>query len=462
MSTGEKILSKSEKIKWIFSVALPLTLFSIPTNDILTWDLRNFLIVTLFGIMLFGFELINTLMSSLVLVFGYLILKIAPIGVVMAPWSQDMPWMMLGSFILVNIVQRTNILNRVSYFCILKTGSTYMGIILGMITIGIVIATIIPTASAVVGLCVIACGLCKSLNLGVNKTSAGIMIATMIGFMDAYYFIYSPTYISMLYSAVNQLVPVEPNYITFFRDNAIFVIGIYLKGIIIGFLTKPKEPISGRKYFSEQQQLLGKMTKDEKKIIVVLLAFVIYLFTYQWHGQSMLYGFIIAPLILYLPGFNVGTMEDVKNADYPVVVFIAACMSIGSVAVYIGAGDAFSTLIYPLLENTTKVTFLALIWIIIVILNFLMTPAAEMAAFGVPFAQMCLDLNIGVYPMMYTFFQGCCNLLMPYEAGMWLIAYGFGVMKLKHFIKYMGVKMIFDFAFLLIAGVPYWIFLGIL
>ena len=45
---------------------------------------------------------------------------------------------------------------------------------------------------------------------------------------------------------------------------------------------------------------------------------------------------------------------------------------------------------------------------------------------------------------------------------MWLVAYGFGVFKLKDFAKIMGVKMVFDFVFLMTAGIGYWKLIGLL
>lgn len=455
-------LSRSAKIKWLFSILIPAALLLIPTNDTFTTPMRTFLVITLFGIMLFGFELVDTMIGSFILMFGYIIFNVAPMTDVLAPWTQDIPWMLMGSLILVEIVQRTTLLKRIAYFCAIKTGGSYMGIIFALITIGIIVSVLIPSSTAVIGLFIIAYGLCNALNLGVSLASAGIMIATAMGFMDAYYFVYSPTYIALLYNAVNQVIPVQPDYVTFFLHNAIFVVGLYIKAFIIGKVAKPKEGLNGKEYFIEQRNQLAPLSKDEKKIIIVLLALVIYLFTQQWHGLSMMYGFIVAPIILYLPGINIGTTEDVKKANYSTVVFIAACMSIGNAATYVGIGDAFSSVVYPLLEGTSPTIFLLIIWTIIVIFNFLMTPAAEMAVFGVPFAQICVDMGINVLPMMYTFFQGGSNLLLPYEAAMWLVCYGFGAMKMKHFAQLMGIKMAFDLVFLLVAGIPYWNIIGLL
>lgn len=460
--TAKSKLSKAAKIKWLICAAIPLAIGLFPTNDLFSPSIRSFVVVTLFGILLFGFELVDTMIGALILMFGYVIAQVAPLSIVMQPWTQEIPWMMLNSLLLVAIVQKTTLLKRIAYFCVIKTGGSYMGIIMGLITISIIVAVLVPASTAVIGLLVIAYSLCQALNLGVSKASAGIMLATVMGFMDAYYFIYSPTYISLLYHAVQPVVAVEPNYLTYFTDNAIFVVGLYLKGLILAKITNPKQAINGKAFFVEERRQLAVMTKDEKKILLVLLAFVVYLLTYQFHHLSMLYGFIVAPLILYLPGFQIGTKEDIQTLNYSTVFFITACMSIGSVATYVGIGDAFSTLVYPLLKDADSALFIIIVWLVAVLLNFLMTPAAEMAAFGMPFAQICVDCGINVYPMMYAFFQGSSNLLLPYEAAMWLVAYSFGVTKLKDFICILGVKMVFDFIFLLAAGIPYWLLIGLL
>lgn len=455
-------LTTAAKVKWLITIGFPLLIILLPTNAMLTVSIKNFIAVTLLAILLFAFELVDTLVASLILMFGYIIAQVAPLSTIMQPWTQEIPWIMVSSLLLVNIVRRTALLQRIAYFCAIKTGGSYLGIIMGMITIGVIMSVLVPSNIVVIGLMVIAYSLCVSLDLGISKASAGIMLATTMGLMDAYFFVYSPTYISLLYNAVQAVVPVEPNYIVFFKDNAVFLVSLYLKGYILAKIFQPKKAINGKAYFVEQQAQLPTMNRDEKKILYVLLALVAYLMTYQFHHQAMMYGFIIAPILLYLPGFNIGTKEDVKNIDYTTVVFIAACMSIGSAANAAGVGPAFSALIFPLLEGTSKVVFLMITWLIIVIFNFLMTPAAEMTTFGLPFAQICLDYGINVYPMMYTFFQAGSTLLMPYEAAMWLVAYSFGLFKLKHFVMFMGIKAIFDFIFLFAIGVPYWTLIGIL
>ena len=149
----------------------------------------------------------------------------------------------------------------------------------------------------------------------------------------------------------------------------------------------------------------------EWKIIVVLVALVIFLFTHQYHHINMVYGFIFAPMILYMPGVNVGTQQDLKDVQFSVLFFIIACMGIGSAGSAVGFGQYVSVSIVPMLQNVSQTTFLCATYLSGVLLNFLMTPLAVLASFGLPFAQICQDLNFNLEPMFYIFYQGTAQAL---------------------------------------------------
>lgn len=152
------------------------------------------------------------------------------------------------------------------------------------------------------------------------------MVATVIFYMDANYFIYSPDFISILYNAAEPVAKIVPSYPSFFKDNAVFLLGNYLTAAAIGRYCRPTTPLSGREKFEQELAALGRLSVKEWKIIVVLAALVVFLFTHQYHHIDMVYGFIFAPMILYLPGMNVGTQQDLKDVQFSVLFFIIACM----------------------------------------------------------------------------------------------------------------------------------------
>ena len=260
-------LDKKTRIKWLLCIFIAILIMLIPTNETFTLPMKTFISLTLFAIMLFGFELVDTMIGSLILFFGYVIFQVAPMEAVLRPLTQENPWIMLGSLILVEIVQRTTLLKRIAYFCIIKTGGSYTGLILGIMVIGAILSVLVPSVSVVVSLFAIAYGLCKTLNLGVSKASAGIMVAAALSVMDAYYFVYSPAYIAVLYAVVDQVVPVTPDYISYFLNNAVFVIVFFIKGIVIGRYARPKEGFGAgtKEKFIAERDALGKITTEEKR-----------------------------------------------------------------------------------------------------------------------------------------------------------------------------------------------------
>lgn len=190
------------------------------------------------------------------------------------------------------------------------------------------------------------------------------MIATMMGFLEAGNFIYTPNGIGVLFGLDSEITPLPLGYFDLFVQNIIFIPLCYGLAFMTIKLMKPEKEINGKSFFQSELNAMDKITKDEKKIIIILLCLIIFLFTTSLHGLDMLYGFIVASFIMYFPGFNIGTKEDVINVNFGTLMFVTACMSIGSVASAIGIGPVFSDMVLPFLENANEFVFIGLTWVI--------------------------------------------------------------------------------------------------
>lgn len=76
-------------------------------------------------------------------------------------------------------------------------------------------------------------------------------------------------------------------------------------------------------------------------------------------------------------------------------------MSIGTVASRVGAGAFLTNAIPPSLQSAGFWSFLAIVYVFGVLVNFLLTPLAAMSAISPVLSQISLDL--GVSPMSTTF-----------------------------------------------------------
>lgn len=454
--------ARSIQLKWFASILFPLLILFLPESETFTWHIKLFLAITLFGVMGYALEFTDNLVISLLMTFLYGVAGVAKLPQVLSPWLSPVAWMTLGALIIVSIVQKTTILKRMAYQAAIKTNGNYMLIVLGVATVALIARFFLQGTMACIAVVVISYGLCEALKLGKSRASAGIMLVTVISYMDANFFIYSPDFISILYNAAEPIQKITPSYPKFFMDNIVFVVCNYVVAAAIAVYCKPDKPLSGREEFEERLRQLGVLNANEWKIIIVLIALVLFLYTNQFHHIDMVYGFIFAPMLLYFPGMDVGTRQDLKDVQYSILIFITACMGIGAAGSAAHFDSYISQLIVPHLQGMSQPVFLSVTYISGVLLNLLMTPLAALASFGLPFAQICHDLNFSMEAMFYTFYQGAAQLWMPYETANYLVAYSFGLMWMRDFVIIMSIKFIIDILFLATIGIGWWSIVGVL
>lgn len=449
--------SKTTGLKWFVALAIPILVYLIPMGERITGEMKWFFVITLWAILMFMFELLDNATISVAMVFGYALLKVVPIETALSAWTNTTIWMVFASLVIVNVVQKTNLLERVAYSLIIVTGGSYRGLLFGIATLCIVACLLVSSIMTAVATMVIAYGICRALKLEVGKAAGGIMLTAIICFTEATNFLYIPQGIGISASVVG--VPVD--YLTILKHNWVFIPLVYLMAFVISIVMKPDQPIGGREIFIEKKKSLGTMDIDEKKTLAVLLIIIVFLFTNPWHGIDMTYGFIFGMVLLFIPHIGIGKAEDISNVNMGTIIFIASCMTIGTVGGAIGVGDLIAEATLPYLEGQSPYVFAALIWLIGVICNFFMTPMALMTVLGGPFASIATSLDISGYPVAYLLHFAGNNLLFPYENSVYLICFGFGLIYMKDFIKTGFVKMLVCLVYTLIVGVTYWKLIGL-
>ncbi|MGM9607998.1 MAG: SLC13 family permease [Oscillospiraceae bacterium] len=454
-------LTNKAKIQWAIVVASIIIILLIPTTETFTVVGRTFLAITVPAILCMVFSLLNNAVIAILLPILYVTFGVLEIAQAYNSWTGNVVWSALGCFIISNAMERTGLMKRISYRCILWTGASYKGIVYGLIIAGFIINIITAGSTGLVfATMAFSYSLCKSFGLGKSKASCGIMLAGMIGMITVGHFIYTPASIGVLLSGAGENVA-KPGYIQFFLQNAIFIPLLFILGFMITKVMKPEKEINGKEYFQQQREALGKMTKEEIKLSVLLIVLVLALITEPLHHVSQMAVLLIVPMLMYLPGINVGKAEDIKKVNFSTILFIAGCLSIGTAARASGLATLISNAIFPLVSNLSPWTLIGAIWIFGFIINFLLTPLAAMSAFSAPVSEIAASLGVSPLPVLYSFFQGLDNLIMPYERSFFLVCYGYDVMSLKDFAKVMAWKSLIGFAYIMIIGVPYWKLIGL-
>lgn len=448
-------------ISWCFTLGLPLCILLLPSGAVLTTQIKLFLAITLLAILVFAFENMNQTTMAILLPVLYIVFQIAPPNIALSSWTANVLWMYVGGLILAAVLERVGLLKRIAYKCIILMGASYNGILYGLAIAGTLLNIIIP-AQAVIPMAALSYGICAALGIGKGKEAAGIMLTAALGAILPTLFLFSGNYVMIMTTGTEITGPLSMGWIEFFMKNGVSILFMFLTVFAYTKMFKPTVPISGKAYFQEAYDQLGPMSRDEKKSLGVCLVLFLLLLTIKYHGIQPGWIFVFVPILLFVPGINVGHADDIKNLNFGFIIFVASCMGIGAVAGSLGIGQIVSAMAMPILVGKSVNFVLMFVWLLCVLLNFLLTPLAIIATFTVPLAQISLDLGINPHAMYLVMLHALDQLVMPYEIALYLIYFSFGLVYLKDFAKAMFVKLLINGVFIFVILIPFWRIIGFL
>lgn len=455
-------INPKNAIKWAVIFMLPLGLLLVPTTDIFTMQYKLFISITLWAILMFAFDLVDNYVPTVMMPILYIMTGVTDWSVAFSGLYNSMVWQVLGIFLLVNALLRNGLLKRLAYACILRTNCSYNGLLLGMYLFGLVFNLFLPGGSCV-AMSTFAFSICIALGLKQSKTAAGITLAGAMGYLQPGLFIYIPSNFGLLASIAKGVDPsLSFHFASYLLHNAIFIPFGFIMIFVISKMFRPEQPLDSKEFFRSEQAALGKMSREEKISAFAVLLIVLYIFTNGITGWDLAYIFVLLPAILTFPCFGVVSKEDINKIDFKFIFFMASCMSIGFVAAGIGMTKFITFMILPFMQNVGSYGLIAITWILAVVLNFLLTPMAAMASLGAPLTDIALGMGINPQALIYTFYNGLDQVILPYEYAIYLLYFSFGMLTMKDFMKFFSVKMLCSFIYIMLLAVPYWKLIGLL
>ncbi|WP_343250706.1 SLC13 family permease [Diplocloster hominis] len=455
-------------IKWAVIAVLGIIVACIPVTAVFTPQIKIFCVITVVCIFMFALGVFDSpLIPSLILIFAYSFMT--DLTTATSGFGKDAPWICIAVLLMVGVMEKTNILKRMTYNVVLLCGGSYFGICLGFYLLGFALCFL--GNNMCLGLCALAFGMIKSLDLGDSKASAGIMFAAFNGITEGAILIMDPTAPGFLFGMASTAIEntsTSFTYFEYFKNNLAWIPFFIIFFLVSVFLFKPKKGEDnklshGKEFFRNEKSQLGRFTLEEKKLTVIAVLLLVYLLTTGLTGLGMVYGFIGAVILMFLPGIQVGTREDIKKVNFAFPIFMVACIAIGTVASAIGLGEMLTSIMEPALGGMSKIGFLAMIFIIVFVLNIFMTPMAIYASMIAPMCMMGSSLMgfTNAWPIVMTIMLGAMNIVLPHENNSALYMYSLGVTKMKDFVKLFVIKsvMTFAYAFIMFA---YWGAIGLM
>jgi len=456
-------LTKAEKVKWLITIGITAVLFFIPTGEIYTTGIKNFIAITIGSLLIMGLELLPTVVIAFLMPALWAVFNVAPMNVITSSWSNSILYMIIGAFILAATLEECGLLKRLACYIMIKVGDNYLYLLLGIFFSGVLI-TIVTFGSGYIILAALCIGLCRSLNIMGTRTAAAIGMSCMLGTITAKAFTYPASSYGLFVGLAQTVFPdFNVSFLQAMVANWPGIIPCLITIFIISKWYKLDVNLESRGYFEKELAELGPMKKSEIANLIVALLIIIFVCTGPLHHINTDYGFMILPWLLFVPGIDGATPKAIKNANIEIVFFVSACFAIGTVATHLGIGNLIAQYLLPLVgDNVTSVTLMAFLFVVIFVLNFLMTPLAIVSLILVPVMQLVMSCGLNPYPIFYSFMHSIELLLFPYEYVAYLVVFSFGFMKMADFIKFSAMRCIIYFAAFFALIVPYWNLIGIL
>lgn len=458
--------STSFYVKWIVNFLIPIVIALIPTTDAFTAPIKWFLVISVFAIILIATENVPLLAVTIGLPVCYVVFLKVPATVAYQPWSLEIPWLILGGFILTVALQKSGLLQRIAYRCILLFGGRFRGILYGMALVGTICSLIISDVAAkAILLGALALGICNALELKLgSRAASAVGMAALASALGPSYLFYTGSTGNLVPFGIAETagvaVPTWGEYLVhMFIPQLIYVI---LTVLVIDIFFKPDQTIQSKDYFKKELASFGKMKLDEKKILGICLVLIVLIATSSFHGVSIGWLFVFAAIVLMLPGFRLfQPEEDVKKINFSFVLFVVTCLSIGVVSVHLGVGEFIANSLYSLLSDSLF-KMIGGVWAMGFTVNFALTPLAAYSAFTAPIVDMAVASGINPVPVLYAFIHALEQVVFPYEYAPVLIIYGYGMSTFGRFAKYNIMRAVLSLVCIFAIFLPYWHLIGLL
>ena len=454
-------LSNKKHMAWLITFLVPIVILLVPNNETFTDPVQIFFAITLGVILWFAFELTNNFIPALLLPVAYTLSGITSASTAFSSWGSNTPWMVLGALLIVVIVERIGLLTRAAYFVLSKLAVSYKSFLYGLMVIGILFNLIFSGITYIL-LIPVVYGACCALGFKGTKEGAGIMLAGMCAANMPSMIVYNPGMLGIGAAVIEETMGISIGWMSCLLQNIVLFPLCFLMIFIITKLYKPEKAFYGKEFFESKKKEAGKMSIEEKKGLALLIVLLIGLVTSDIHGIDIGWITVLVTIAFYFPGINLGTEDDIKKINFPIVVFMVSCMSIGQVSAELGIGELLAGIITPIMENVPVPVFILITWLLAVIVNLMMTPLAAIAAFTIPIAQIALNYGISPIPVMYTFVQGLDQVFLPYEYLNYLFAFSFGLVTTKQFLQFFTLKMAVNIVYIMVIVVPYWMLIGLI
>ena len=461
-------------LKWLLSLLIPAGAYfavqtAVQADPSLNPHLPMFFAITLWAITVWATDILPAVPSAAAMTFLYLQCNVAPAPVIFGAWGAFLPWICFGALILSEALEQTGLTRRLALQLMHLVGATFTRIVVSLMTVGMFMAFLLPDIMCrVIIFVAIAHGLVMALELDPkSRISSAIIMAGFCSATSPGYGFLTGTEMSLIAMDQIKSIITIPTWGEYALANLPFIILYCCFSIFMCVKIIPgKEHIPHEDHLkevvAERLRDMGPMTTQEWKLLILMICAITGLLTSKWHGLNGYFLYALIAICCYLPWIGLASFENVRKLNVGFLVFIVACLGMGSVAVHLGAAKWFASLVVPLIDGLSPIWLVLSSYLSAVAVNFMLTPLAAVSALSLPWAEIAQHVNMNPLPMLYSFLYGLDQYIFPYEYALYMYIFSTGYITPKHMFKGLGLRILFVAVILMLLQVPYWKLIGLM
>ena len=408
-------------------------------------------------------------LAGLVGCFLFWALRIVTFDQAFSGFADSTAWFLFAALMFGRIATKSGIARRLAYSIMLRVGTTYPRVLLGLIVTDFLLTFIVPSGIArVVIMASIALALVEAFRAerGSNIARGMFLILTYTGNIFDKMIIAGAGSIT----AAGLMAKVGGVHISwaqwFFAFLPCSIVTVLAAWRLTLRLFPPEHVMlaGGKDLFRQELKKMGPWSGTEIKA-AALLGFAIALWVTDFaHHISPVVIALGVTLFALLPRFGILDAEDMRTLNYMPVFFVAEAVSMGNVLDVTKGLDLLTNAVFawmtPLLTNLFTTT-VVLYWVAF-IYHFLLASEISMLGTSIPLVMEFAkehQMHPLVLGLIWTFAAG--GKLFAYQSGVLIVGYAYGYFTAGDLVKVGWWLTVVEFIVLALVVPFYWPLLGI-
>ncbi len=451
----------------ILCVVVPAAIWFAPVD--IDPTTRHGLAITVFMVIAWITQVTEYALAGLVGCFLFWALRVVPFPVAFSGFANDIAWFLFGAMLIGVVATRSGIARRLAYQIMLRVGTTYSRILLGLIITDFCLTFIVPSGLArVVIMAAIALGLIEAFGArsGSNIGRGMFLVLTYAANIFDKMIIAGAASITArgLIEKVGEVEVLWSYWFLAFLPCSILTV-LAAWRLTLWFHPPEKSALDGgAEFLREEIRKMGPLSPVEKRAaLLIVVAIGLWVTDFLHHISPAVIGIGVG-LFAVLPNVGVLQVDELKKLNYLPMFFVATAVSMGAILKATKGLDLLTSLVFSWIDPFTSSTLLtttALYWTAFVY-HFFLASEISMLGTSIPLLMNFAKshgLNALQLGMIWTFAAG--GKLFAYQSGVLIVGYSYGYFGARDLLRIGWWLTVVEFVLLLFLVTLYWPLIGI-